>query len=339
MKKIFFLILFSISAFCIKAQYTITATSNPIPGDIQSYIILDTVGLQLGSSGVSQTWNYANVNVFPYPPITATYVALSSVPNNTMFPSGTIGVDEGGGNFGVLSNNTTKFEYLGYATATASNCWAYTDPFKPYVFPFAYGFTTTDNYLLYQPTNITVGSFTTYGDGTGTLALPTATIANVLKLKYVQYESDTNSTGSIQTFTIIMDQYHSAANKFPLLEVRTFTETVTTGTNVTTTYYKFGRIFTSYYPLGIETKEKISAFNLFPNPVTNGELFISGMNSPDKTTIEIYNVLGQTVKTVFIENQSGTETKKINVSGLAKGIYYVRFTNKTAIKTQKIIIE
>ncbi len=338
MKKICILLLLSFCSF-LKAQYTITATSNPVPGDIQSYIDLDTTGLQFGSSGISQTWNYSNVNVFPYPPITSTYVALSSVPNNTMFPAGTIGIDEGMGNYGVLSNNSSKFEYLGYATATSSNCWAYTDPLKPYDLPFTYGSTTADTYLLYQPTNTTVGTFTTYGDGTGTLALPTATIANVLKLRYIQYESDTTSTGSIKTFTIMMDQYHASTIKFPLLEVRTFTETVTTGTNVTTTYYKFGRIFTSYYPLGINSKESISSVNVFPNPVINGELFISNSIPLDKMTIEIYNVLGQTVKTILPESLNGTEPKKINVSDLTKGLYYLRFNSKEAVKTQKIIIE
>ncbi len=339
MKKICILISFSLCSFFIRGQYTITSASNPVAGDIQSFLEIDTTGLMLGSSGISQTWNYSNINIFPYPPKTATFVSISSVPNNFMFPAGTIGIDEGGGNYGVLSNNSSKFEYLGYATATASNCWAYSDPLKPYSLPFTYGSSSADTYLLIQATNTTVGTFTTYGDGTGTLALPTATITNVLKLRYVQYESDTTSTGSIQTFTIMMDQYHASTIKFPLLEVRTFTETITTGTNVTTTYYKFGLIFTSYYPLGFDTKENISTHSLFPNPVTNGELFLSTIAPSGKMTIEIYNVLGQTVKTILLESQTTLEPKKINVSDLTRGIYYLRFTSKEAVKTQKIIIE
>lgn len=339
MKKFSFFISFSICAFFMNAQYTITSASNPVPGDIQSYLEIDTTGLTLASSGVSQTWNYSNINIFPYPPKTHTYVAMSSVPNNFIFPAGTIGVDEGGGNFGVLSNDATKFEYLGYATATASNCWAYSDPLKPYSLPFTYGSVSADNYLLYQPTNTTVGTFTTTGDGTGILQLPTATVTNVLKLNYLQYESDTTSTGTIINFTVTMNQFYASTIKFPLLEVQTTTMVVTTGTNVTTSYYKAGRIFTSYYPLGISSKEKNSSINVFPNPVTNGELFISNTIPLEKTTIEIYNVLGQTVKTISPENQSGTETKKINVSGLAPGIYYIKLNSQKQEGMKKLIIE
>jgi hypothetical protein len=336
-KKLYISIFYIGCSFFLKAQYTLTSASNPVPGDIQSFVDLDSTGLLTPGSGISQTWNYSTVTALPYPPITSTFVAMSSVPNNFMFSAATIGIDLGAGSYGVLSNTSTKFEYLGYAEATVSNCWSYSDPFKPYSLPFTYGSTSADTYLLIQSTNTTVGTFTTYGDGTGTLQLPTATIPNVLKLHYTQYESDTTSSGSIQTFTVSMDQLYASVSKFPLLEIQTSTMTITTGTTITTTYNKNGRIYSFYYPLGINGKEKMAEFSIFPNPVTNGEVFVSNIPSSEKMTAEIYTILGQTVKTVSFEG--GSESKKINVSDLAKGIYYLKVNSKEAIKTQKIIIE
>ncbi len=338
MKKIYFLILLSSCSFFVKAQYTITSASNPIVGDIETYMDLDSTGLFLGSSGVSQTWNYSAVATLPNPAITSTYVALSSVPNNSLFPTGTIAIDYAGGNYGVASINSTKFEYLGYATATPSDCWAYSDPYKIYSLPFAYGSISTDTYVLFQPTNITRGTLTTTGDGTGTLQLPTGTISNVLKLNYTIYEIDTASSGSVSNFSVSMNQYYASVSKSILLEVQTTTATVITGTNSSTTYNKYGRIY-STYATGINSKQNTRNFSVFPNPVTNGELFVSNIISLEKTTIEIYNVLGQQLKTISFENISANEPKKINVSNLPKGIYYLRISGKEIAETRKIIIE
>lgn len=335
MKKIYFVLIILVS-FHLKAQYTITSASNPGVGDIESYIDLDSTGLFLGSSGISQTWNYSSAQLNGNPLVSNTYVPMSSVPHNSMFPTGTIGLDLGAGSYGVLSNTVSKFEYLGYAEATPSNCWTYSDPYKVYSLPFTYGSVSTDTYVLFQPTNITRGTFTTTGDGTGTLQLPTATIPNVLKLSYTIHEVDTTSANTIMNFTITMNQYYGAVSKFILLEVQTTTMTVITGTNVTTTYNKYGRIYSIYAPLEVNTIKDVKDLNIFPNPVTNGELYVSNTLTSEKAIIEIYNVLGQPVKTVFTESTS--EPQKINLKDLQKGVYYLKFGG-SSITTKKIIIE
>ncbi len=340
MKKVYILILISFCSFLTKAQYTITAASNPIPGDIENFIDLDSTGLFLGSSGTSQIWNYSSIISLGNPTNTGTYVPMSSVPNNTMFPGATVAVQYGTA-YGILSCNSTKFEYLGYAEAILANCWAYSDPYKVYSLPFTFGSISTDTYVLFQPTNITRGTFTTTGDGTGTLQLPSATYTNVLKLSYAIFETDTASSGPVSNYTITMNQYYSTVSKFLLLEVQTAYWTVTSGTNTSFYYNKYGRVADfGILSTGITNKESESGLNVFPNPVSTGEFFISNADpSCGKMTVEINNVLGQRVKTISFENQSGTEPKKINVSDLAKGIYYLKITGKEVIKIQKIIIE
>lgn len=338
MKKLYILILLGVCSFFAKAQYTITSSSNPIVGDIQSYFDLDTTGLFFGSSGPSQTWNYSALMTAGNPVKSFTYVPMSSVPNNFLFPGATIADDDGAGNYGVYSNNSTKFEYYGFATATATNCWIYSDPLKLYSIPFTYGTTSPDVFQATQPNYSVTGTFTTYGDGAGTLQLPAGNYSNVLKLNFVVYETD-STPSSVQNYTILINQYYSAVSKFPLLEVQTFNISTITGTTTSTSYAKYGRIISTGISTGIPNKENDLNFGVFPNPVSNGELFISNTPSLGKITIEIFNVLGQQVKTISFESQSGSGSKKVDVSDLTKGIYYLRITGKERTETKKILIE
>jgi len=79
-----------------------------------------------------------------------------------------------------------------------------------------------------------------------------------------------------------------------------------------------------------------SAFNVYPNP-NNGILNISFTNTYDKQTIEIKNIIGQTVYSQFAGNSS---TATINLSDINKGIYTVSLINENGTSsTKKIIIQ
>jgi hypothetical protein len=88
-------------------------------------------------------------------------------------------------------------------------------------------------------------------------------------------------------------------------------------------------------PTSIEDNS-YSAFNVYPNP-NNGILNISLTNTYDKQTIEIKNIIGQTVYSQFAGNSS---TATINLSDINKGIYTVSLINENGTSsTKKIIIQ
>jgi hypothetical protein len=88
-------------------------------------------------------------------------------------------------------------------------------------------------------------------------------------------------------------------------------------------------------PTSIEDNS-YSAFNVYPNP-NNGILNISLTNSTDKQTIEIKNIIGQTVYSQIAGNSS---TTNINLSDINKGIYTVSLINENGTSsTKKIIIQ
>ena len=88
-------------------------------------------------------------------------------------------------------------------------------------------------------------------------------------------------------------------------------------------------------PTSIEDNS-FSVFNVYPNP-NNGILNISLSNTHDKQTIEIKNIIGQTVYSQFAGNSS---TATINLSDINKGIYTVSLINENGTSsTKKIIIQ
>jgi len=80
-------------------------------------------------------------------------------------------------------------------------------------------------------------------------------------------------------------------------------------------------------------KNQIEGFSLYPNPVSNGKLFMSSKSNVDKQ-LEIYSMMG---KRVYGKNVNANET--INVSKLNAGIYMVKIKEDEKISTRKLIIK
>ena len=83
--------------------------------------------------------------------------------------------------------------------------------------------------------------------------------------------------------------------------------------------------------LGI-INDSISNMTIYPNPLSNGKLFISSSSNLEKE-ITIYTTLGQQVL------QDKTLTESINVSNLSQGTYFVKITEAGLTTTKKLIIK
>ena len=76
----------------------------------------------------------------------------------------------------------------------------------------------------------------------------------------------------------------------------------------------------------------ISGLNVYPNPVKDGNLYITSNSSVAKT-VGIYDILGKQVL------ESKTSNNAVNVSNLKSGAYIVRITEDGNTDTRKLIIE
>jgi hypothetical protein len=75
---------------------------------------------------------------------------------------------------------------------------------------------------------------------------------------------------------------------------------------------------------------------IFPNP-TNGQITISNIQDASLKTIEVYNILGSLVNSIYVEDE--LNTINLNLETLRKGIYLLKLNSYNgSTKTQKLII-
>ena len=75
----------------------------------------------------------------------------------------------------------------------------------------------------------------------------------------------------------------------------------------------------------------IEGLSLYPNPILNGKVYISTKNDLEKDII-IFDVLGKKVL------QAHLNSKELNVSDLAPGVYIIKIREENASATRKLII-
>ncbi len=77
---------------------------------------------------------------------------------------------------------------------------------------------------------------------------------------------------------------------------------------------------------------QIEGLNFYPNPVSNGKIYITSKSSLDKE-ITIFDVLG---KKVF---QTTLNSKELNISNLSPGVYIIKIRENDATATRKLIVK
>jgi len=86
------------------------------------------------------------------------------------------------------------------------------------------------------------------------------------------------------------------------------------------------------YGQDTKTNRDIDGFKLYPNPVTNGTVYINtAENAPKK--ILIFDVLGTKVLEATLLG------KELNLSDLDSGVYVLRVYEKDKTATRKLIIK
>jgi len=76
----------------------------------------------------------------------------------------------------------------------------------------------------------------------------------------------------------------------------------------------------------------IAGLNVYPNPVTNGNLYITS-NSSNTKTVTVYDLLGKQVL------ESKTSNNTVNVANLKRGAYIIKITEDGKTDTKKLIIQ
>jgi hypothetical protein len=76
----------------------------------------------------------------------------------------------------------------------------------------------------------------------------------------------------------------------------------------------------------------IDGLSFYPNPVSNGKIYIISKSSLDKE-ISIFDVLGKKVLQAIIN------TKELNISSLSPGVYIIKIREGEATAARKLIVK
>ena len=75
----------------------------------------------------------------------------------------------------------------------------------------------------------------------------------------------------------------------------------------------------------------IEGLSMYPNPVTNGKVYITSKNDLEKEII-IFDVLGKKVL------QAHLTTKELNIPDLTPGVYIIKISEQNNSATRKLIV-
>lgn len=78
--------------------------------------------------------------------------------------------------------------------------------------------------------------------------------------------------------------------------------------------------------------QTIDGLNLYPNPVSNGKVYITSKSGENKD-ISIFDVLGKLVMQVTISS------KELNILALSPGVYIIKIRENDTTATRKLIIK
>ena len=82
----------------------------------------------------------------------------------------------------------------------------------------------------------------------------------------------------------------------------------------------------------IQETTVIEGLNLYPNPVSNGKVYITSKNDLDKNII-IFDVLGKKVL------QTTMSSQELNISNLSPGVYIIKIDEEQSTATRKLIVK
>lgn len=341
MKKYFLAMLAIASVLGVRAQYTLTASSNPVVGDVYQYCYMYETGVTGGSSGTAQLWDYSGLVAYPSGRVTETYTTVASTPSASLFPSANMAseTDRYPGTFEYYHISATERSLVG-EILTGSLIVRYANPVVFSVLPFSYGSSAVSNNFTGSNTNSAgsvhySGAMTIKAEGTGMLLLPDGQIySNVLKIETVETYT---LTGSDTVSTTTVDEWYSAASKFPLLRVLSDIKGNGAGTFFVNTLVTIN----TGIDVGLrESADTKAEFSIYPNP-SQTEVFVDFETSPEKSySLDIIDIRGSIVKQeAFRSVRNGMQHNRVDLSGLSAGTYFVKLCGDSREGVRKLVIE
>lgn len=91
---------------------------------------------------------------------------------------------------------------------------------------------------------------------------------------------------------------------------------------------------------GIENHESfVTGMVVYPNPSSENVNFKFNIKTAQQVSIEITDINGKLIRSTNFGKIQGETTQSMNISGIAKGTYFVKIKGEKSIETRKLVIE
>ena len=173
---------------------------------------------------------------------------------------------------------------------------------------------------------------------------------NIIGATYLQFWMKGNATDSLSTFFVYDspdgNTWTEIANINPVNTTGMYRQyALNPGASYVRFYYTksvgnvaFDDFCTTDGPVSVGEVTATSAPSIFPNP-SNGIISISGLGSQfNACNVSVLNLLGKEVRS-FNYSDLGTSVKSLDLSGLDKGVYLLRFKSENAESIQRVVLK
>jgi hypothetical protein len=175
-------------------------------------------------------------------------------------------------------------------------------------------------------------------EGWGTVKTPYGSFS-ALKVKSTLYITDTiyysaATFGTKVNRPVQIDySWIAAGQKVPLL-------TISTGATGIVTSVDYKDIKRNVTQVGIKEQSVLNSLRVYPNPTSDVLHINYNLNNASNVKIDVVNTHGQIIKSINNSVKStGIQTEYIDLTGIAKGIYFVQLTTANETKVEKLIVD
>lgn len=328
MKKIYLLVIAILMMANLNAQITVTSANVPQIGDtIHSHgVAMPSISVQHG--GANQTWDFSSISGASAG--ATNFVPLSGSTLPTTFPQSNI-VELSGGSEIYYKKNTSEYSLVGtYSPGSTRLIIPNSRDFLK--FPITYNdvfngtWSGTAENLSASVTYSRSGTSMVKADGYGTLILPYTTVNNVLRVITVYNYQDVYMGSTLATY---VDTIYTWFNATTNCYIATYSVIYMSGMFIASqaTYIDQSSFVSSVNDLTIGEKQ----LSFYPNPADN---FINVENTSEAMILKIFDVRGSLIKTEKIQKGN----RKIDISDLKSGVYFVHYSTESNNYTQKLVV-
>ncbi|MCW3124086.1 MAG: hypothetical protein JWQ38_3578 [Flavipsychrobacter sp.] len=334
-KKMYLSLLLLIPMAAIAQPTLVNSTTSPVAGDKFYLHDCDPFGVSKGVSGAGVTWNFSSLVVLGVDSME--YAPCVGTPYCDSFPGSNLSINYGSGYYEYYVTDTAKFAQNG--DGDMSSMEYYPDPFALINYPMTYGTTSVDTMLIanYKGGYYSYGTDTMYGDGYGTLILPSGTYTNVLRvhMKLAMVDSDLSSGFPAIMDTSVADLYMWWQPGFhnPLL-IMSYD---TTGGGTLEDVAYFTKPATLVPPTLVHDPATDRAVTVYPNPASD-HVYIHFIATTQQTiSISLTDMLGRMIGSPVEQQVSqGAQDISYPVSSLVPGTYMLRLQTASGVFTNKL---